>query len=78
MPKKTVREDPLGFSNIHSDAKQQKIVRGLFGEIFFRKKKTHSAEKKWKGGPFGLARYGMLRGKTVNFFWFSSLGQIVQ
>ena len=24
VPKKTVRGDPLGFSNIHSDAKQQK------------------------------------------------------
>ena len=24
MPKKTERGDPLGFSNIHSDAKQQK------------------------------------------------------
>ena len=25
---------------------------------------SRSAEKKWKGGLFGLARYGMLRGKT--------------
>ena len=24
VPKKTVRGDPLGFSNVHSDAKQQK------------------------------------------------------
>ena len=24
VPKKTEKEDPLGFSNIHSDAKQQK------------------------------------------------------
>ena len=28
------------------------------------KKMSRSAEKKWKGGPFGLAGYGMLRGKT--------------
>ena len=27
-PKKTVRGDPLGFSNIHSDAKQQKKLKG--------------------------------------------------
>ena len=44
---KKLKGDPLGFSNIHSDAKQQ---------------------KKLKGGPFGLARYGMLRGKTGKTF----------
>ena len=32
MPKNTEREDPLGFSNIHSVAKQQKIEGGPFGE----------------------------------------------
>ena len=31
-------------------------------------KKSHSAEKNWKGGPFGLAQYGMLRGKTGKTF----------
>ena len=41
-------------------------------------KKSRGAEKNWKGGPFGLARYGMLRGKTGKIFWFSSLDQIVQ
>ena len=34
--------------------------------------------KKMKGEPFGLTRYGMLRGKTGKPFWFSSLGQMVQ
>ena len=29
MPKKTEREDPLGFFNIHSVAKLQKIEGGL-------------------------------------------------
>ena len=53
MPKKTEREDPLGFFNIHSVAKLQKNL----------------------GGPFGLVRYCMLRGKP---FWFSSLGQQVK
>ena len=34
-----------------------------FGENFFSKKSL-AVPKKMKGGPFGLARYGMLRGKT--------------
>ena len=50
---------------------------GPFGEKIFRKK-VSQCRKKMKGGPFGLARYGMLRGKTGKPFWFSSLGQIVQ
>ena len=37
---------------------------GPFGEKIFFEKKSRSAEKNGKGGPFGLARYGMLRGKT--------------
>ena len=31
-----------------------------------------------KGGPFGVALYGMLRRKTGKSFWSSSLGQMVQ
>ena len=58
-PKKTVR-GPFGI--FHSDAKPRKKEGGPFGEKFFSKK-GRSAEK-MKGGPFGLARYGMLRGKT--------------
>ena len=43
---KTEREDPLGFFNIHSVAKLQKIEGGPFrGENFFFEKKSHSAEK---------------------------------
>ena len=34
--------------------------------------------KQLNEGPFSLARYCMLRGKTGKPFWFSSLGQIVQ
>ena len=37
--------------------------------------KSRTVPKKSKGGPFGLVRYCMLRGKP---FWFSSLGQQVQ
>ena len=71
MPKKTEREDPLGFFNIHSVAKPQKIDGGPFRGDFF---KVAQCRKNLKGGPFGLVRYCMLRGKP---FWFSSLGQQV-
>ena len=64
---KTERGDPLGFSNIHSDVKQQKIEGGPFGEKIFRKK-VSQCRKKVEGGPFGLTRYGMLRGKTGKTF----------
>ena len=67
MPKKTERGDPLGFSNIHSDAKHQKIEGGPLGEKRFSKK-VSQCQKKLKGGPFGLARYGLLRGKTGKTF----------
>ena len=43
--KKTERGDPLGFSNIHSVAKHQKMQGDPLG-IFFSKKKSRSAEKK--------------------------------
>ena len=69
--------DPLGFSNIHSVAKQQKIEGGQFGEKKFRKN-SRSAEKNWKGDP--LVSPGMVCyvGKQEKPFWFSSLDQIVQ
>ena len=49
MPKPE-RGDPLGFSNIHSVAKQQKMKREPFGEKIFRKM-SRSAEKN-EGGTF--------------------------
>ena len=59
MPKKTEREDHLGFFNIHSVAKLQKQLKGdpLVGKKL--EKKSHSAEKNLKG-PFGLIRYCIL------------------
>ena len=66
--KKTERGDPLGISNIHSVAKQQRIEGGPFGDKNFPEKKSRSAEKNWKGGPFGLHGYGMVRGKTGKTF----------
>ena len=51
MPKKTGREDPLGFFNIHSVAKLQILKGGPFrGEFFFAKSRT--VPKKSKGGTF--------------------------
>ena len=54
MPKKTERRNPLGFSNIHSVAKHQKMQGGPFEEKKFEKKirkiMSRSAEKKLKGG----------------------------
>ena len=77
MPKKTERGDPLGFSNIHSVAKQQKNEGGPFGEKFSGKK-SRSAEKIGSGDP--LVSPGMVcyAGKQEKPFWFSSLNQIVQ
>ena len=42
MPKKTEREDPLGFFNVHSVAKLQKIEGGTlsWGKIWFEKSRT--------------------------------------
>ena len=64
---KTEKGDPLGFFNIHSVAKHQTKCRGTLWGIFFEKK-SRSAEKNERGGAFGLARYGMLRGKTGKIF----------
>ena len=77
MPKKSERGDPLGFSNIHSDAKQQKNEGGPFGEKNFRKK-ISQCRKKLRGDPLvspGMVCYAEKQEKP---FWFSSLGQIVQ
>ena len=62
------RRDPLGFINIHSVAKYQKLEGGDSFETLknFRKKISHSAEKKLKGGPFGLFRFCRLRKKGKN------------
>ena len=47
MPKKTEREDPLGFFNIHSVGKLQKNEGGPFvvKKVFFEKSRT--VPKKW-------------------------------
>ena len=55
-----------GFFNIHSVAKHRKIEGGPFGEKIFRKKSLTEPKKIERG--VGLARYGMLRGKTGKTF----------
>ena len=50
VPKKTERGDPLGFSNIHSDAKQQKKLKGgPFGEKNLPKKVSQCRKKIERG-----------------------------
>ena len=76
--KKTERGDPLGCFNIHSVAKHQKKMQGgPFGENFFSKKKSRSAEKNERGESLvtpGMVCYSEKQEKP---FWFSSLDQIV-
>ena len=51
--RKTERGDPLGFINIHSVAKHQKIEGGKF---LFSEKKSHSAGSKTeRGDHFGFS-----------------------
>ena len=42
---KNVKGGPLGFSNIHSGAKHQKIEGGPFADFKKFRKKSHKAEK---------------------------------
>ena len=76
VPKKTERGDPLGFSNMHSDAKQLK--GGPFGENFFPEKSLAVPKKIERGDPLvspGMVCYAEKQEKP---FWFSSLGQMEQ
>ena len=58
--------DPLRFSTSSRSQNSKQIEGGPFGGKFFQKK-SRSA-KKIERGPFGLARCGMLRGKTGKTF----------
>ena len=65
----------MGFSNIHSDAKQQKKLKGdPLGKQFFLEKKSRSAQKNEKGDPLvspGMVCYAEKQEKP---FWISSRG----
>ena len=62
MPKKTVRI----FQHPFCSKTSNKMQGGPLGKNF--RKKCLAVPKKMKGGPFGVARYGMLRGKTGKTF----------
>ena len=77
VPKKTKKGDLLGFSNIHSDAKQQKKFKGdplekIFPDSLAVPKKIE------RGDPLvwpGMVCYAEKQEKP---FWFSSLSQMMQ
>ena len=69
--------DPLGFSNIYSDAKQQKIEGGPFGEKKFQKNLT-MPKKTERGDPLVSPDMVCYAEKQEKPFWFTSLGQMVQ
>ena len=75
--RKTERGDPLGFFNIHSVAKHQKMQGNPLGKKI--PKKCLAVPKKIeRGDPLvlpGKVCYAEKQGKP---FWFSSLGQMVQ
>ena len=48
MPKKTEREDPLGFPTSILSQTSTKIEGGPFGDHFFFEKMSHNTEKKSK------------------------------
>ena len=70
MPKKKLKGGTLwDFSTSILSQNIKKNAGGPFGEKFFFEKKVSQCRKKMKGGRvFGLARYGMLRGKTGKTF----------
>ena len=68
MPKKTERGDPLGFSNIHSVAKQQKIEGGPFGEKSFRKKSLAVPKKIGRGTLWSHRVWYVTRENRKNLF----------
>ena len=68
MPKKTERGTLSHLPTPILSQNSKKIEGGPFEEKNFLEKKSRSAEKNWKGRPFGLAGYGMLRGTTGKTF----------
>ena len=70
MPKNSKRGHS-GSLNVFTNRKLQKNARGypLIESENFRKKKSHSAEKNPKGGPFGLTccTFG-----SIKILWFSA------
>ena len=59
-----LKEWPFGIFQHPFCRKTSKKCRGTLWGKKNPKKMSRNAEKNWKGGLFGLARYGILRGKT--------------
>ena len=76
MPKKLKGRTLWGFSTSISSQKQQKIEGALWGNFFSEKSLT--MPKKLKGGPLDSPGMVCYAAKQDKFFWFSSLGQMVQ
>ena len=68
MPKKTERGGPFGIFQHPFCRKTSKNAGGTLWGKKNSKKNVLQCRKKLKGGPFGVARYGMLRGKTGKTF----------
>ena len=65
---KKLKGDPLGFSNIHFDAKQQKMKGRPFGEKIFRKKSLAVPKNIERGDPLVSPVLYDTRKKRENFF----------
>ena len=78
MPKNE-RGEPLGFFNIHSVAKHQKLKEDPLGKNFFLEKKVSQCRNKTESGDSldspGMACYAE---KEEDPFWISSLGRMIQ
>ena len=64
MPKQTERVDPLGIFQHFCRKTSKQLKGGSFGEEELSKK-IPECQKYWKGGPFSLDRYCMLREKKT-------------
>ena len=74
--RKTGKGDTLGFFNIHSVARHQKIEGGTLGGNFFSKKTMPKNTE--RGDPLVSSGMVCYAEKEENPFWFSSLGQMIQ
>ena len=68
VPKKIERGTLWVFPTSILTQNSKKMKGEPFGEIQFIEKNLAVQQKKLKGGYFGPARYGMLRGKTGKTF----------
>ena len=77
MPKKTERGTIWDFSTSILSQNIKKMQGGPFGENFFSKKKSRSAEKNERGESLVSPSMVCYAEKQEKPFWFSSLDQIV-